>query len=193
MKETWLEKSFLICLRNRYPDGYTGYRLLIGGKVLYDRSGRNAMEAETSGFLLSLYKLVIARPPTKDKILGRFTDIPLLRAVIGERAMHEEVIYTAEYRHEGVDYQFEKIARWEIYKNIPWFSISGSKNYVYRVVGDHPEVSDISFSLREWRERNIDPSLPMILEQARKLKRLENEMTANLKETMNNFDDSTKS
>lgn len=190
MSKSWVEKSFIMYFRHRYPTGPMGRRLKVFGKDLIGmKDTRNPLEALTSGFMLSCHVLVIAREPTKERILGRFTNIPLLALLLGERKLEEVVVERFEYREEGIDYQFEKLHRWEAFSKFPWLSIKGSKYDAYRVVTEHEGVANFTFMPKVWREGNITPSPPMILQHARALDALQAEMVKDLTAIKDNFDE----
>lgn len=176
MNEPWVEKSFLIVRRYHYKDGSKDWGVCVFGVHLLLPADKP--EISHSGFMLSLYSLLITRrhdsQGTFRERVSSFRTIPLLQYFLGENKSHE-IPYPETRRSVvvgGKEYFITKVWRYDCYTLFErYMAIGKSKRFVYVVESiDDPDVPDFSFGPDEWDHRT--PTDHEIINTAKDLKRL---------------------
>ena len=148
-----IERDFILYFKYINEKGKVSRRLWMFGVNLFDNKDTDAVAL--SGFMLSLFKLVIVNQSPLKQLGHSYHGIPLLELFIGPQ-ISAEIPHPEDSLRErvlGIDYIITPCTRYSAYNNIKRFHHIAEET-VYSITSpDDPKLPQYSFAPKSWRGR----------------------------------------
>lgn len=153
MRTPFIERDFILYFKYTDENGKIGRRLWLFGVGIID--SKKAEAVVLSGFMLSLFQLVLVKQKPLELLGQGYHSIPLLKLFVGPQISaeisHPEDSLRARVR--GIDYVITPCTRFTAYNNIKRFHHI-SEETVYTVTSaDDPKLPKYSFAPKVWNGR----------------------------------------